>query len=108
MIGDHGRSRETASADPAEVAPIVMMLSLWSAGQATFWTLLTAHTFLRKTGRASLAAYALGGAVAGGLLTFAGQITGLDSSRASLVSAMGVAGCAGFYYRLLAGAKPVR
>lgn len=93
--------------DGKDLGPALLLGSLWSAGQATFWTLVTSHFVLRRAGATSLLAYAASSAAAG--LAWAGlsQVLGFGGPDHGYVMEAAIGACAGFFYRLLAGTKPI-
>lgn len=86
--------------------PALLLFSLLNAGQATAGTLLTAHFVLRRIGATNLFAYSVGGAAAGVFWVLAAQYIGLGGDGYGLFAEAAMGACAGFFYRLLAGARP--
>ncbi|HVB89999.1 MAG TPA: hypothetical protein VND97_07345 [Beijerinckiaceae bacterium] len=95
-----------AGVDAKTLTPALLLLSLLAAGRATASTLMTAHFVLRRIGSTSLFAYVAGGAAAGAFWVIAGQYLGLGGHVRGLVTESAMGACAGFFYRLLAGARP--
>ncbi|HVB89169.1 MAG TPA: hypothetical protein VND97_03120, partial [Beijerinckiaceae bacterium] len=65
-----------------------------------------AHFVLRRMGSTSLVAYVVGGAAAGAFWVFAGRYIGFGGHVRDLPTEAAMGACAGFFYRLLAGARP--
>ena len=93
-------------ADGKALVPVLLLLSLWEAGQATFFSVLTSHFVLRRLGATSLSAYATASGAAGLLLAAACQAIGLGRPDSGYYMAAATGACAGFFYRLFAGARP--
>jgi len=103
QIGDLA---QLAGADGRALTPALMAFSLLAAGRATASTLMTAHFVLRRMGSTSLVAYVVGGAAAGAFWVFAGRYIGFGGHVRDLPTEAAMGACAGFFYRLLAGARP--
>jgi hypothetical protein len=93
--------------DGRDLGPALLLAGVWSAGQATFWTVVTSHLVLRRMRATSLFAYATCGAAAAIAWAGASQALGFGGPDQGYVMQACVGACAGFFYRLLAAAKPV-
>lgn len=94
-----------AGVNAQALSPALLTLSLLAAGRATAGTLMTAHFVLRRIGKTSLLAYVAGGAAAGAFWVMADYFL-LGGHGHGLVAETAMGACAGFFYRLLAGARP--
>jgi hypothetical protein len=104
--GDLAQASALFGFNAQSLAPALLLASLWEAGQATFWTLVTSHFVLRRIEATSLFAYASASALAGAAWAGASQVLGFGAPDHGYVAQIAIGACAGFFYRLLAGAKP--
>jgi hypothetical protein len=85
------------------VAPLVIAGSILDGAQATGFTVLTAHSFLKRRGITGHAAYALGGAAAAAVYALAQFVLGLGAPEHGWVIELATGLGAGFFYRVFAG-----
>ncbi len=96
---------QAAGVDQTKALPILLAGSLLAGGEATASTILFAHSLLKKSGHNNAIAYAVGGGLAAGVLSYVSDAIGMSigASNLSVDIATGVA--AGFFYRMFAGLR---
>lgn len=89
---------------PFDMTPVIVLAALWSGAEAAFSAAFMVHAVLRRIGRTTFWAYALGGAIVAALYAALIQSLGLGTVDQGWLFEVGKGALAGLLYRLFAGA----
>jgi hypothetical protein len=89
---------------PQDMLPLVVAGSLLDGAQATGFTVLTAHSVLKRFAVTGHAAYALGGAAAAAVYAVGALLLGFGAPAHGWAIELATGLGAGFFYRVFAGA----